>query len=330
MKNIFKKIATMFTCLALVLCVGLSLTACGKKEDPQDPPPAGTITISSTDDLNAAIGNAGEEIYGLLDKENEDEERHNHPFTDTEFYTIDGDEVFGESDYFIPVATLSGFGTISKVKLGTQEFGSEDTYVSLGNNHFIQAKAWKVEGGKLYVAFPVAVFEFFAGEGKITINGVTATCTIEMPESQTQIATKAFSDAYAFYGTDTSTSTVTKGNVEGNVLNTTIDLKDGKQAVALEYGESENVSKEAPALVKIVKDGKVSYALSNNEELNGKVVLGVYPVAWKADVTDVATEYAADIGKTVEVSAFAMKNDGQSGTIYNAKITITNSAATAD
>lgn len=49
MKNIFKKILTTLSCLALVLCVGLSLTACGKKEDPQDPPPPPpTVTSVAT------------------------------------------------------------------------------------------------------------------------------------------------------------------------------------------------------------------------------------------------------------------------------------------
>ena len=284
---------------------------------PSPPETEKTITFVDSATLESEISEQYSRLCDLLlDQENLSGEPQYHEFSDNDEFFGSGTRKFTEDDYFAKYAAITGFDEITTVKVGTQEFGTEDVNISVGNNHFIKARAWRVVDNYLEVSILVLFYEMAADKGTVVIDGVTAIPYYQEQEG-VNLTPKAFNDAYKMYDESISKSTVTKGATEDNVLNVTINLKDGKQAVALEFGEQEGISLLEPAMVKIVKGGVVSYALSKPSVVNGIAVLSVYPVAWKEQVENVQMEYASDIGTTVEISAFIHR------TFFNAKITIT-------
>ena len=332
MKKIIKKIIASVSCFAMLAVSGISLTACGKKEDPAPAPapapapstPLSTATITpSFDKLTTEMNVISQKFNSIyVETRNTSGERINHSIDGTDsFFT----GKFTKEDYYLEAATLSGFGEITKVTIGNQEFGDEDIYISVGENHFIQSKAWYIQDNKLYIAYPIFLYELQQNL-ELTINGVkqsliptTTDLTSQMPE----VKQAKFADAKA-YDAETSKSEVVKGADANDVLNVSIKLADGKQAISFDFGELTNeLSKDDVVYTKHVKDGKVGYGLTKLDGVvNGRVALNFYPVAWKDDAT--ANDYASEIGKTIYYTAMHM--GGGVITYYNANIKIESKA----
>ena len=83
-------------------------------------------------------------------------------------------EITGENKpaYFVKVGTISS-GAVSSVAFDDcMTYSSDSAFnLSIGNNNFINEKAWYVDGNELYVAAPVFILNT-AVDGNIIINGV--------------------------------------------------------------------------------------------------------------------------------------------------------------
>lgn len=173
MNNKFKKIVGLTSCLAVAAFSGAALTACGETTEPGTP----TVTLTQTADvkakLTAELGKLETLYKGTTLQAGTD---------GAAKYDLDAvKNVDNTFVYYVEVAKLANFSEVTSVQVGTQTFAKNAKItLSIGNNRFIEADAWVLEGGTLKVAAPILNVELHASK-TIKVNSTEVSSDLFAP-----------------------------------------------------------------------------------------------------------------------------------------------------
>jgi len=162
-----KKLSKIFACLALVFMGVFALMGCGESGGPAEPADSTKINLNNQISINvdAGLQSIKTNLYNKL------------AGSETKAYHTVAEltESNGLAGYYVEVATVSENVTdIASLVLGDFTFAKDQNFeLSIGNNHYINDKAFYFEDGKIYVSSVVASVEMY-NNTSMKVNYTTA------------------------------------------------------------------------------------------------------------------------------------------------------------
>ena len=207
-------------------------------------------------------------------------------------YSVDDADSVIEGDlkanYYVKVADVDE--EIKRIQCGKNVFNANDTFkLSVGNNVFIQDKAFYVEGDSLYVATVLV-----APHNSILVNGTT----LELNLSPATTSLTASKIEKWNSGGDLN---VTRG--EGNSCTVEASGANVKGALYIGIGGAD---KDTMFITeKTYKNGSTTYGLTGADSQGEEYGLAFYPFGWNTDLTNPSNVTAYD-GNSLNYSIYAV------------------------
>lgn len=161
-----KKFLSLVTGLSVVVCGGALLVGCGEKETPPAQPKF-VVSADVKTKVAEAINVINNSVYNKLTGEKD--------------YTVDGTtdgiEALTEEQYYVELGKVENVTDVQSIELGGVTYNADaKVSVSVGNNSFINDKAFTYSLGSLKIAAPVLAFEL-RPTMTIKVNGTTFNLT---------------------------------------------------------------------------------------------------------------------------------------------------------
>jgi len=181
------------------------------------------------------------------------------------YYNKSGSNKTLEASESFYTEVASGISDADEITVGELTFTKDQTIrLSVGNNSFIVAPAFKVEDGTLFVAVPV-IFTSAEVDGdiKVTVNGYDFLIKAGIKYGKVLRA----GEVYAL-GTINGYANEISKSVEGDVDVITHRREHGQSYIAFElFAGEEQIMRDTVCYTKTVENGKISYGLVPLEKL---------------------------------------------------------------